>query len=80
MPSRQMGMSVGARYAREQCVHQGCVEGPGSSPEILKGQSVQIIGTFMRLGYVITIPVWPCINNENAKTYFKAILSELLAF
>lgn len=71
MPSRQMGMSVGARHAREQRVHQGYVEGPGSSPEILKGQSGQIIGTFMRLGYAITIPVWPGINNEKAKNIFQ---------
>lgn len=71
MPSRQMGTSVGARRAREQCVHQGGVEGPGSSPEILKGQSVQIIGTFMRLGYAITVPVWPYISNENAKKYIS---------
>lgn len=72
MPSRQMGTSVGARRAREQCVHQGCVEGPGSSPEILKGRSVQIIGTFMRLGYAVTVPVWPYINNENAKNIFQS--------
>jgi len=50
MPSRQMGMSIGARHAREQCVHQHHVERPGSSPEILSEQSVQIIGTFVRLG------------------------------
>lgn len=38
MPSRQMGMSIGSRHAREQCVHQGCVEQPYFSLEILKGQ------------------------------------------
>lgn len=58
MPSRQMGMSTGTRHAREQCTHQGCVERPGSSPETLKGQSVQITSIFMRSGYAITISVW----------------------
>lgn len=46
MPSRQMGMCVGARHAREQSVHQDCMEGPDSSPETLKGQSVQIIASW----------------------------------
>lgn len=46
MPSRQMGMCIGARHAKEQCVHQDCMEGPDSSPETMKGQSVQITGSW----------------------------------
>lgn len=80
MPSRQMDTSTGAKHARDQCVHQLCVEGPDSFPGLLKGQSVQIIGTFMTLKYAINTPFWLYINNENAEVYSKAILSELLAF
>lgn len=70
MPSRQMGLSIGARHAREQCVHQSCVEGPDSSPETLKGQSVQIISTFMRLGYAIT-PFGPALTMKMQKCISK---------
>lgn len=73
MPSRQMGMSIGPRHAREQRVHQGCVEQPDSSPEIQKGQSVQIISTFARLGYAITIPVWPALTMKMQKFLLKPI-------
>lgn len=73
MPSRQMGMSIGSRRAREQCVHQGCVEQPDSSPETLKGQSVQIISTFVRLGYVIIIPVWPALTIKIQKFLLKPL-------
>lgn len=56
MPSRQMDMSTGAMHARDQCVHQLSVEGPDSFPGLLKGQSVQVIGAFMRLNYTTTAP------------------------
>lgn len=71
MPSRQMGMSIGSRHAREQCVHQGCEEQPDSSPEILKGQSVQITSSFVRLGYAVTIPVWPALTMKMQKFLLK---------
>lgn len=80
MPSRQMDMSTGAKHARDQCVHQLCVEGPDSFPGLLRGQSVQIISTFMRLNHGTTTPFWLYVNNENAEVYSKAILSKLLAF
>lgn len=68
-----MGMSTGARHARDQCVHHVCIEGPDSSQGMWKGQPMQITIPFMKLGYAITIPVWLCINNENVEVYSNHI-------
>lgn len=77
MPSRQMGMCIGARHARERV----CASGLHGRSRLLPRDAERAVCTdFWKLGCVITIPVWPCINNENAKIAFKAILSELLAF